>query len=366
MTQPAPTPVAPAPKPFGFDIGSVRVEPGTVLAPMEGITDREFRMLIREMGGCGLTVTEFISSDQITRKNKNAWAMAELDPAEIPVAIQIYGRHPTNMAAAAQYCEGVGAHVVDLNFGCPSKQVTSGCSGSALMREPALAKEMFAAVQAAVSIPWTVKMRLGWDHATLNAPEIARIAEGEGASAVTVHGRTRMQMYRGRADWAAIRAVKEAISVPLLVNGDILTVADAVAALDASGADGVMVGRGSMRDPWILRKIADHFAGRTPYEPPLMARRDTLLRYFQLLRAASRTDRKAIGRMKKVTGYFTRGLPFGPEIRTQIFHSHEVDAIYDAVGEYFDKLAQADIADGFSKVHALEVEAFTPKAKASR
>ena len=358
----APTPAPSPTRTLGFDIGPVRVEPGTVLAPMEGITDREFRMLIREMGGCGLTVTEFISSDQITNKNKNAWAMAELDPAEVPVAIQIYGRHPENMAAAAQYCEGVGAHVVDLNFGCPSKQVTSGCSGSALMREPALAKEMFAAVNAAVGIPWTVKMRLGWDHASLNAPEIARIAEGEGASAVTVHGRTRMQMYRGHADWRAIRAVKDAVAVPVMVNGDILTVADAVKALDESGADGVMVGRGSMRDPWLLRRIADHFAGRTPYTPPLTARRDTLLRYFELLRAASRSDRKAIGRMKKVTGYFTRGLPFGPEVRTRIFHSHEVDAIYDAVADYFDRLADADIADGFSKVHALEVEAFTPKA----
>lgn len=351
-----------SPAPFGFDIGPVRVEPATVLAPMEGITDREFRMLIREMGGCGLTVTEFISSDQISKRNKRAWAMAELDPAEVPVAIQIYGRHPENMAKAAVYCEGVGAHVVDLNFGCPSKQVTSGCSGSALMREPALAQRMFAAVNAAVSIPWTVKMRLGWDHDALNAPEIARIAEGEGASAVTVHGRTRMQMYRGVADWAAIRAVKDAVSVPVIVNGDILTVQDALDALAASGADGVMVGRGSMRDPWVLRKIADHFAGRAPYEPPLMVRRDTLLRYFELLRAASRTDRKAIGRMKKVTGYFTRGLPFGAEIRTAIYHSHAIEPIYDAVMAYFDRLADAAISDGFSAVHDLEVQPFSPGA----
>lgn len=350
-----------APAPFGFDIGPVRVAPATVLAPMEGITDREFRMLIREMGGCGLTVTEFISSDQISGRNRKAWAMAELDPAEVPVAIQIYGRRPENMAKAAAYCQGVGAHVVDLNFGCPSKQVTSGCSGSALMREPALAVDIFRAVNAAVDIPWTVKMRLGWDHAALNAPEIARIAEGEGASAVTVHGRTRMQMYRGVADWPAIRAVKDAVGIPVIVNGDVLTVTDAVRALAESGADGVMVGRGSMRDPWILRKIADHFAGRTPYEPPLMERRDTLLRYFELLRAASRTDRKAIGRMKKVTGYFTRGLPFGADIRTAIFHSHAIEPIYAAVMDWFDRVAEAEITDGFKVVHDLEIQPFTPR-----
>ncbi|MEZ4463528.1 MAG: tRNA dihydrouridine synthase DusB [bacterium] len=345
---------------FELTIGDVRVAPATVLAPMEGITDREFRMLIRGMGGVGLTVTEFISSDQLDKKVKRAWAMAELDPAEHPVSIQIYGREPEAMARAAAGCEELGADIVDLNFGCPSKRVTCGLSGSALMREPALARRMFAAVRAAISVPMTVKMRLGWDHDSLTAPEIARIAEGEGASLVTVHGRTRMQLYKGVADWRAVRAVKDAVSVPVLVNGDILTVDDAGRALAESGADGVMVGRGTMRDPWILRKIADHMAGRTPYEPPLDDRRACLLRYFDLLRDASRTDHIAIGRMKKVTGYFTRGLPFGDEVRQAIFHSHEVEPIYTAVHAYFDRLAAEAIEDGFSQVHDLEIAPFEP------
>lgn len=344
----------------GFSVGPVRIAPATVLAPMESITDREFRMLIREVGGVGLTVTEFVSSDLLDRHVRKAWAMAEIDPAEHPVSIQIYGRDPLAMARAAAGCQELGADLIDLNFGCPSKRVTCGLSGSALMREPALARRMFAAVKGAITVPMTVKMRLGWDDACHSAPEIARIAEGEGAAMVAVHGRTRMQAYRGVANWAAVRPVKEAVSIPVVVNGDILTVEDAVMAREQSGADGVMVGRGTMRDPWILRKIADHFAGREPHEPPLMDRRDRLLRYFDLLKASSRTDHAAIGRMKKVTGYFTRGLPYGDEVRTAILHSHEIAPIYAAVHTYFERLEREAIEDGFSRVHALEVADYTP------
>ncbi len=344
----------------GFFVGPVHIAPATVLAPMESITDREFRMLIREVGGVGLTVTEFVSSDLLDRHVKQAWAMAEIDPGEHPVSIQIYGREPQAMARAAAGCEVLGADIIDLNFGCPSKRVTCGLSGSALMREPGLARQMFAAVKAAISVPMTVKMRLGWDDSCHSAPEIARIAEGEGASMVAVHGRTRMQAYRGVANWSAVRPVKEAVSIPVVINGDILTVDDALLARAQSGADGVMVGRGTMRDPWILRKIGDAFAGREPYEPPLVDRRDRLLRYFDLLKASSRSDHMAIGRMKKVTGYFTRGLPFGDEVRDTILHSHEVAPIYDAVHAYFDRLAREAIADGFTRVHALEVADYTP------
>ncbi len=340
--------------PSTIHIGSVVVDPATVLAPMEGITDRAFRRMIRNHGGCGLTVTEFISSEQMSKLNRRAWRMAEIDEDESPVAIQIYGRDPEKMAIAAGYCQEIGAHIVDLNLGCPSKAVTSGCSGSALMREPDRARDIFRAVKAAIDIPMTVKMRLGWDHDSANAPEIARIAEGEGASLVTVHGRTRMQMYRGEADWAAIRKVKEAVSIPLLVNGDILTVDDALDALATSGADGVMVGRGSLRDPWILRRIGDRLKGLEPYRPSLEARQEQLLAYFDWIREETPKQRSAIGRMKKVTGYFTRGLPYGAELRDIIFHSHEFEPIYDAVRAWFGRLRDEAIVDGFSKVHTEE------------
>ncbi|MEE2755534.1 MAG: tRNA dihydrouridine synthase DusB [Myxococcota bacterium] len=335
-----------------FKIGHVSIDPPTILAPMEGITDRPFRRMIRSLGGCGLTVTEFISSDQISKKTRRAWKMAEFDPDEHPVSIQIYGRHPHKMAEAAKICQDLGADFVDLNLGCPSKKVTGGLSGSALMREPCLADDIFRAVKAAISIPMTVKMRLGWDSDYFAAPEITRLAEEAGAEMVTIHGRTRMQMYRGNADWAAIRDVVDARSIPVIVNGDILTVEDAVAALKISNADGVMVGRGALRDPWILRRIGDHLAGLDPYEPTLDQRQAHLLNYFELIASESQTVRGATGRMKKVTGYFTRGLPYGGELRKSIYHSHEVEPIFDAVRNWFDRLKTEEIKDGFVSIYS--------------
>ena len=344
-------------RPLEFNIGPIQIQPATVLAPMEGITDRAFRRLIRRLGGCGLTVTEFISSDQLSKKSKRAWRMAEFDPDEHPVSIQIYGRSPEQMADAARMCADMGADIVDLNLGCPSKRVTGGLSGCALMREPELASRMFRAVFAAIDVPMTVKMRLGWDDDDLSAPLIAQWRDA-GAQMVTVHGRTRMQMYRGQANWDAIREVREAVDIPLIVNGDILTAQDAVRAIEASGANGVMVGRGAIRDPWILRRIGDHFAGKTPYEPTLHEREAHLLEYFDLIVGETTSVRGATGRMKKVTGYFTRGLPYGLELRQTIFHSHEVQPIRDAVSAWFARIADEGIVDGFARVHADDTSHF--------
>jgi tRNA-dihydrouridine synthase B len=342
-----------------FNIGPVTVEPATVLAPMEGITDRPFRRMIRTLGGCGLTVTEFISSDQINKKSKRAWKMAEFDADEHPVSIQIYGRDPVKIADAARICEDLGADVVDLNMGCPSKRVTGGLSGCALMREPNLAQSIFESIYKAITIPMTVKMRLGWDTDQLTAPLVAQMAEDSGAQMVTVHGRTRMQMYRGAADWHAIRAVSESVSIPVVVNGDILTVEDAMTALEQSGAAGVMVGRGALRDPWILRRIGDHMAGLSPYEPSLLARERHLMNYFDLLTNEAKSVRGATGRMKKVTGYFTRGLPYGAELRESVFHSHEVEPIRAAISAWFQRLADEEILDGFGRVHPDETGGYT-------
>lgn len=365
----APPPASPPPGPQSLQIGPVRVAPATVLAPMEGITDLPFRQMIRQMGGCGLTVTEFIPSAALSRNDARAWRMAELGEDERPVSIQIYGRDPATLAHAAQLCEELGADLIDLNLGCPSKQVTGGLSGSALMREPALAQAIFEALGRALQRPFTVKMRLGWDDDSLNAPLIARMAQDAGAALVTVHGRTRCQMYRGQADWAALRAVKAALQIPLLVNGDILTVEDAFEALRQSGADGVMIGRGSMRDPWLLRRIADAFAGRPPYTPSLDERERQLLHYFDLIcqapapfgRKAARqseaqreqaAQRRALGRMKKITGYFTRGLPHGERLREAIYHSHELEPVYAAVRTWFAELrAEGVEAVDFLSVH---------------
>ena len=332
-------------------IGPICLNSPTALAPMEGVTDRAFRALIRGVGGCGLTVTEFVSSEGLKRQDRKAWRHAELDPNEHPVSIQIYGRDPEAMALAAKECQDLGADIIDLNLGCPSKQVTGGCSGSALMREPERAYSIFRAVRAAITVPLTVKMRLGWDHESLNAPEIAYVAQEEGAEMVAVHGRTRMQMYRGSADWSAIHAVSERVDIPVFVNGDILNAEGALKALAESGADGLMIGRGAVRDPWIFKRINAALLGQPFREPPLSDRAESLKTYIDYLSRGAQSERHACGRIKKVIGLFTRGLPHGEELRQTIFRLHELTPIYEATSAYFERLETEGLDASFGELH---------------
>lgn len=329
-----------------FLIRDVRIEPATVLAPMEAITDAPFRALMRSLGGCGLVVTEFISAKLLSLQTDRALQMAAIAHDAHPVAIQIYGRDPHLMAESARLCESLGADIVDINMGCPSKAVTSGCAGVALMREPALAREIVAAVRRAIHIPLTVKMRLGWDHSSRNAPAMARMCQEEGVEAVTVHGRTRADLYRGHADWERIGEVKAAVRIPVIGNGDICSVADALEVFRIAGVDGVMAGRGALKNPWLFRQIGEALRGEPLFEPTLLQRRDHLLHYFALIQQQIPYPPAALGKLKKVTGLFTDGLAFASELRYDVLHSHTVEEAEAAVYRFFEGLEHRGETDG--------------------
>lgn len=256
-------------------VGSLALPP-VFLAPMAGITDLPFRTTALELGA-GLVVSEMVASSDLVQSSASARAKMNLGTGRERTAVQIAGREEYWMAEAARMCEAEGAPIIDINFGCPAKKVTSGWSGSALMRDPNRALRLVEAVVAAVRVPVTLKMRLGWDHDQMNAPLIARQAEMAGVQMITVHGRTRCQFYKGQADWNAIAAVRDAIDVPLIANGDITDLGSARTAMSASGADGAMVGRAARGQPWILSQIAANMAGKHANETPTAGKKKEII-----------------------------------------------------------------------------------------
>ncbi|MEC8423736.1 MAG: tRNA-dihydrouridine synthase family protein, partial [Myxococcota bacterium] len=317
------------------------------LAPMEGVTDLTFRRLIRQIGGAGLTCTEFIASAWLSEDgHKRARALAAFDPDERPVSLQIYGKDPMVMAEAARRVEGMGATICDINMGCPSKKVCKNSGGSALMRDPSLAVRIVRAVRAAIDIPLTVKMRSGFDAGNRNAPELCRMFEEEGAEALTIHWRTREDLYGGTRAIDKIAEAVECVSVPVIANGDVTDPASAERMLRQTGAAGVMVGRGAMRNPWSLLQIAQHLQGIPLTHPTAGERHRVLVRFLLDQRPRFRTETAALGRFKKVANHFCRGVPHGELLlRRSVLRSQTIDEAIGHADRYFALLAAHEAGD---------------------
>ncbi len=328
------------------ELGRTILTPPVFLAPMAGITDVPFRAVATRFGA-GLVVSEMVASGDVVRGRADARAKAELGLDDVRTAVQLAGREPGAMAEAARWCAGQGARIIDINFGCPAKKVTNGLSGSALMREPDLALRLVEAVVGAVAadgVPVTVKMRLGWDEGCMNAPEIAARAEAAGAAMVTVHGRTRCQFYDGTADWAAIAAVKRAVSVPVVVNGDIASAADARRALALSGADGVMVGRAARGRPWLLGEIAAALAGREPPAPPAGAARARLVADHYRATVAFYGPVLGVRVARKHLGWYLDGIAGAAALRARLLRLADARAVERALRDELADLAELAVA----------------------
>ena len=325
--------------PTAYRIRDLTIAPNVLLAPMEGVTDLPFRRLIRRMGGCGLTTTEFVPGAGLLRGDKKLQRMVEFDPDERPVAIQIYGRDPTAMAEGARMVEDLGATLCDINMGCPSKKVCNHSGGSGLMREPELAIQIVRAVRQAISIPLTVKMRSGFDAEHRNAPELAWAAQEEGADAITIHWRTRADRYGGVRQVDRIAATKARLRIPVVGNGDIVDVQSARAMLRETGCDGVMVGRGAMRRPWVLREIAASLADQPVPVISVAERRAILFGWLEETRAWIGLDMATLGKLKQVAKHFVEEeLPGGGEARLAILRSGSIEEAVGHIEGWFSLL----------------------------
>ena len=324
-----------------FKIRNIEINPPLILSPMAGVTDYTFRRLIKRRGGVGLVVSEFISVEGLTRHNPKSKRQMRFDEEERPFAVQIFGGQPERMALGAAMAQEVGADILDVNCGCPAPKVVRHGGGSALLKDMPRMEIILKAIKNAITIPLTLKMRVGFSDATINCVEVAKMAEQCGVEHIQVHGRTREQGYKGLANWDLIRAVKEAVQIPVSGNGDITTIEYGMKRWRESGCDGILIGRGSMQNPWIFRQFDDALNGREIYQPDLAEKKAVLLEFFELVREEM-PEMPALGKMKQLAGQFTKGLVGGAQFRQTLYHSHSATEILDNITTYFETLTESN------------------------
>jgi tRNA-dihydrouridine synthase B len=320
--------------PDSFSIANIRLSPATVLAPMAGITDTVFRRFIRNLGGCGLIMTEFTSADGVLRDKKARHRYLHFYDDEHPISAQLFGSDPQSLADAARLVQDLGFDLVDLNLGCPAKKVVKCNGGSGLLRDLPRIRAIFQSVRAAVRIPFTVKFRAGWSDRELVFLELAKMAEDCGLQALALHARTREQGYTGEARWDWIAAVKSAVRIPVIGNGDIRTPADAAAMIAHTACDAVMIGRAAASNPWIFRQIAQYTATGSFEEPSHSDRYQMIRTYFRMLIEEEMPG--AAGKMKQFASWFTHGVPNGSHLRQAIYQSQTEEQILERVEAFFE------------------------------